>query len=308
MKKKILFTVLTILYIIGVLIYAEPELRTVVNDSQNRKVIEHFAYDVDKKSTEKKNDDYAVIAKYNTQLYDSRQAGLTEPWAFEQNSIEMAFPDFEEDIVGVLTVPSMDIKLPIYAGATKENMAKGVALLGETSYPSSGENVNTVLAAHRGWKGIPMFRNIEQIEIGDTFTIETSCELLTYKVTGTRIISPDDIDAICIQPGRNLATLITCHPYTKNYQRYVVYGELIESNQQDIDGATDNSEAYNSEAYISDAYISETDNSMAESTQNNDIEILDRELTWHRYGYLGIVVIGIGIFISGIYIFKKKSH
>ena len=87
-----------------------------------------------------------------------------------------------------------------------------------------------------------------------------------------------------------------------------MYGELIESNQQDIDGATDNSEAYNSEAYISDAYISETDNSMAESTQNNDIEILDRELTWHRYGYLGIVVIGIGIFISGIYIFKKKSH
>ncbi len=81
-----------------------------------------------------------------------------------------------------------------------------------------------------------------------------------------------------------------------------MYGELIDGTQHDIDGEAAVS------TYNSEAYISETDNSMAESTQNNDIEILDRELTWHRYGYLGIVVIGIGIFISGIYIFKMESH
>ena len=49
------------------------------------------------------------------------------------------------------------------------------------------------------------------------------------------MIDRDDIDAVKIIPGQDLVTLITCHPYTKNVQRYVVYCRRVsdgEENQQ----------------------------------------------------------------------------
>lgn len=43
--------------------------------------------------------------------------------------------------------------MPVYLGASTENMARGGALLGQTSMPLGGANTNTVIAAHRGYYG-----------------------------------------------------------------------------------------------------------------------------------------------------------
>ena len=53
-------------------------------------------------------------------------------------------------------------------------------------------------------------------------------ETLEYVVVGTRIISPDDVDAIKIQPDKDMITLFTCHPYASGgRQRYLVFCERI---------------------------------------------------------------------------------
>ena len=44
------------------------------------------------------------------------------------------------------------------------------------------------------------------------------------------IVWPDEIDKVLIQDGRDLVTLMTCHPYGKNSQRYLVYLERVEKN------------------------------------------------------------------------------
>jgi sortase A len=105
-------------------------------------------------------------------------------------------------------------------------MAKGVAVLGETSLPVRGENTNVVIAGHRGYWGTAMFRDIQLIQIGDKITITTPWDTLIYRVCELKIITPDDTNAVLIQPGRQLLTLLTCHPYTQNYQRYLVFAEL----------------------------------------------------------------------------------
>ena len=47
-----------------------------------------------------------------------------------------------------------------------------------------------------------------------------------YEVVDIQVISPDDVDAIKIQEGRDLVTLLTCHPYgTGGRYRLVVYCE-----------------------------------------------------------------------------------
>ena len=70
-----------------------------------------------------------------------------------------------------------------------------------------------------------MFRNIQKLKIGDDIKITNQWEELIYKVCDIKIIDSDDIDSILIQENRDLITLITCHPYRENYQRYVVYAE-----------------------------------------------------------------------------------
>ena len=58
----------------------------------------------------------------------------------------------------------MNVKLPLYLGATLENLRKGAAVMGETSLSLGTKDSNCVIAAHRGYQGIPYFREIEKLE------------------------------------------------------------------------------------------------------------------------------------------------
>ena len=136
---------------------------------------------------------------------------------------------FEDGVVGILSIPKMDLELPIYLGATADHLANGAAQLSQTSMPIGGTNTNCVLAGHRGWYGALFFRHIELLEIGDEVSITNLRETLTYQVVEIKVIEPNDIDQILIQPGRDLVTLLTCHPYGSGGRyRYVVYCERNE--------------------------------------------------------------------------------
>lgn len=65
--------------------------------------------------------------------------------------------------------------------------------------------------------------------VGDTVTLTNLWETLTYTVSDIQIILPHEVDKIKIQQGRDLLTLITCHPYASGgRQRFVVYCERAE--------------------------------------------------------------------------------
>ena len=62
-----------------------------------------------------------------------------------------------------------------------------------------------------------------------------SVNLPIYRVCDIKIIDPHDVTEILIQPGRELLTLLTCHPYASGgKQRHVVYCERVESSPVSI--------------------------------------------------------------------------
>lgn len=168
------------------------------------------------------------LEAYNRRIYEEGQANLCDPFSYETPPIDLTAYGFEENVIATIWIPRMDVELPVYLGASIDNMALGPAILGETSLPLRGENTNVVIAGHRGYRGAPMFRDIQLLQIGDKIMLTTPWETLIYRVCELEIISPADSNAILIQPGRQLLTLFTCHPYTKNYQRYLVRAELTE--------------------------------------------------------------------------------
>ena len=157
---------------------------------------------------------YAAMQDYNAEIYAGGQSGLTDPFAYEEAPLDLAAYGYDDDVLAVLWIPRLNLELPVYLGASRENLAKGAALLGQTSMPLGGENTNTVIAAHRGYYGAEMLRNVQQIQVGDKIQLTTPWKTLIYRVSELKIIDPSDINAVLIQPGRDLLTLSTCHPYT----------------------------------------------------------------------------------------------
>ena len=171
---------------------------------------------------------YHSIQTYNEWLVTINQGNLT-------NSVSMAIVPFTmtdyglpDEVFGVLHIPAMDLEMPIYLGANDANMAAGAAVLTQTSVPIGGINTNAVIAGHRGWNGYPYFLDIEKLQVADLVYITNIWEELIYQVTAIRIVYPDDVDAILIQPGKDMVTLMTCHPPNSGGRyRYLVYCERV---------------------------------------------------------------------------------
>lgn len=169
---------------------------------------------------------YAAMEEYNEKIYAEKQRGLSDPWAYEAAGIDLSSYGLEDGIIAVLSVPAMELEMPVYLGASYDNMALGAAVLGQTSLPIGGSNTNCVIAGHRGWNGAAYFLNIDKLRVGDELSITNRWETLDYIVSEIRIIEPNDTDQILIQEGRELLTLMSCHPYASGGKyRYLVICE-----------------------------------------------------------------------------------
>ena len=166
----------------------------------------------------------ADLQTYNRRIYNEKQSDLTDLEACEKPAADLTAYGIEDEIIGVLEIPAMELTMPVYLGASNAHLAAGAAVLGNTSAPIGGDSTNCVIAGHRGWKGADYFRHIDRLQVGDTVKLTNLWETLTYTVSDIQITQPHEVDMIKIQQGRDLLTLLTCHPYASGgRQRYVVY-------------------------------------------------------------------------------------
>lgn len=178
---------------------------------------------------------WADMVRYNENIYTQGQAGLSCEYDYQKPSFTLTQYGLADEVFGVISIPAMELEMPIFLGATEQHMAAGAAHLSQTSLPIGGENTNCVVAGHRGYNGASYFRYIDKLNVGDLVSVTNLWETLTYRVCEIKIIDPHDVTEILIQPGRELLTLLTCHPYASGgKQRYVVYCERVESSPVSI--------------------------------------------------------------------------
>jgi len=165
---------------------------------------------------------------YNAAIYEAGQTGLSDETAYEVPSFTLADYGLDREIFGVISIPSLDIEMPIYLGASYQHMADGAAHMTQTSLPIGGSNTNCVIAGHRGWRGASYFLYLTDLKVGDEVLVTNLWETLRYRVVEIQIIDPKDIDAILIQEGRELLTLLTCYRVASGEKlRYLVFCERI---------------------------------------------------------------------------------
>lgn len=149
---------------------------------------------------------------YNRTIWEEKQEGLCDPWSYQQPSFVLEEYGLADEVFGVISIPKLDLELPLFLGASEEHLSDGAAVLSQTSIPLGGSNTNCVIAGHRGWYGAAYFRYIDQLQSGDEVIITNLWESLRYVVVETTTIQPNDVEAIHIRENRDLLTLLTCHP------------------------------------------------------------------------------------------------
>ncbi|PRY60501.1 class E sortase [Glycomyces artemisiae] len=105
-----------------------------------------------------------------------------------------------------------------------------------------GEQGNFTLAGHN----VPaIFQKIRDLEPGDKVVIETKDYFYVYEVQEHVVVDETQVDITAPVPGDPGAepgdedywlTLFTCHPLWDNYERYVVYSQLVDTIDRDAEG------------------------------------------------------------------------
>ena len=169
---------------------------------------------------------------YNQQIFTNGQSDLSGKQSYETPSFRLKDYGLENEIFAVISIPVLELEMPVFLGATYQHLADGAAHQSQTSIPLGGENTNSVIAGHRGWGGASYFRYITNLEVGDEVIITNLWDTTIYEVVEIKIIMPNEVEKILIQPGRELVTLMTCHPYASGgRQRYLVICEPKEINE-----------------------------------------------------------------------------
>ena len=150
-RNHLLIIIAILLIITGIGIILFPS----ISNYQYEKQVEKDKKDFIDKMANQENENvleklYQELTRRNEELYESKQENLIDPFSYEQPSIDLSEYGIENNTIGYINIPKMEIELPILLGANSENMRKGAAHLTETSYPIGGKNTNSVIAAHRG--------------------------------------------------------------------------------------------------------------------------------------------------------------
>lgn len=134
-----------------------------------------------------------------------------------------------------LTMTTLEEPLPlIYSDTLEEEKIQEHLKQGAVVLPlgtAFGEPGNVVVTAHSsGSEAFGPYRfafaQLSELKEGDEFNIDTPTATYTYRVYGSEIVWPHEVDKLP-NDERSTVTLVTCWPLWTNFKRLLVNAELV---------------------------------------------------------------------------------
>jgi sortase A len=223
MKKTVL---IVILMIAGAAIAAYPFIADLRSAQVDRELLQAYDRTVDGLDAQTLTDELERAHAYN----DSVSGKVVEdPFvAGSGAALPLGYGDVlnvqGNGLMGYLTIPKLDISLPVYHDTTEEILQKGIGHIPTTALPVGGEGTHCVLTGHRGLSGRELFTNVDKLAIGDIFYMTVLGEIIAYEVDDIRTTLPADVTGITSVEGKDYMTLATCTPLGINSHRLLIRG------------------------------------------------------------------------------------
>lgn len=224
MKKKIIEIAFIL---IGIILIAYPIISACLSAFNQTVAISNYQEVINNLSDEEKENELQKARDYNSEM-----EGIV--------SVDISMSSNEDETVSYLNVlnigeamayisiPKIDVYLPIYHGLSEDVLQSGVGHLDTTSFPVGGEGTHAVLAGHTGLVRTKIFDDINKLKEKDKFYIDVLGETLAYEVDKIDVVLPDDTDTIVVEQDKDYVTLITCTPYMINTHRLLVRGSRVD--------------------------------------------------------------------------------
>lgn len=221
-KIKIIFAIIMI--VTGIGIFSYPFISNALSNHNASVAVEEYDKNV---STMQKEDIDAL--KKAAESYNSQLQSAEDKNAQGEGVANSGYVDLVQlgDAIGYISIPKIDIDLPIYEGTSDDVLTHGIGHLSDTSYPVGGSSTHSALSGHRGLAEAEMFTNLDKMQKGDMFYLHVLDDVLAYQVDQILVVEPDQTDALKIVKGEDLCTLVTCTPIGINSHRLLVRGTRV---------------------------------------------------------------------------------
>lgn len=225
MKKKKSSTLLLVLvFLVGLAVMLYPTISDAINRRHQSYAVASYTESVDSMSDADYTAYFDAADAFNQQIAADPDA-LYHPEQFPRYADTLDITG--TGIMGYITIPRIHVELPIYHGTGDAVLQSAAGHLEGTSLPVGGESTHAVISAHRGLPSAKLFTNLDQVEVGDTFTITVLDRVLTYEVDQISIVLPTEVDDLKVVDGKDYVTLMTCTPYGINTHRLLVRGHRV---------------------------------------------------------------------------------
>ena len=228
MKRKIKLGLLYGLALLAILILLYPFVSQLYYYEKSSGLIEEFEEDVYRLKENEEKERIELARIYNEAIINRNQVILEDP--FYEDKIDKASEEYAKmlelnEMIGILTIPSLKEKMPVYAGLSNKVLSKGVGHMTGTSLPIGGKDTHAVLTAHRGLPEARLFTDLDKVGKGDVFSFTNLHETLHYRVIDIYTIEPEDFSKVLVEKGKDYMTLLTCTPYMINSHRLLLRAE-----------------------------------------------------------------------------------
>ena len=240
MKKKASTILFVMIFLAGLSLLLYPFVANEWNNYRQKRLISTYESQVSELEAEGAIDyeaEWKRAEAYNKALLPSI---LPDSFAIASAADE---PDKEymsclnvtdDGMMGIVEIPKINIKLPIYHTTDEEVLAKAAGHLEGSSLPVGGENTHAVISAHRGLPSAALFTDLDKLKDGDHFLIHVLDDTLCYEVDQISVVEPEETNSLAVEDGEDLVTLLTCTPYGVNSHRLLVRGHRVPYDSEEI--------------------------------------------------------------------------
>ena len=219
--------------VVGISLIIYPTISNILKNFSFQKEINGYSDSVDELDDNIYAEYFAAADEYNQRI-----AARGVPYA---SLNEEEYAEYKKqlsvngtDVMGYIVISKINVSLPIYHGTRDAVLQSGTGHLEGTSLPVGGESTHSVICGHRGLPSATLFTHLDQLVIGDTFSIRVLNKTLTYEVDQIVDAEPTDWSELKIVEGKDYCTLLTCTPYGVNSKRLLVRGHRIETPEGEL--------------------------------------------------------------------------
>ncbi|MBR5970689.1 MAG: class C sortase [Lachnospiraceae bacterium] len=214
--------ILLFLFLLGLVIVLYPSFSNWWNKRDAVRAIATYNAALEEFVEEDHSEFWEEAERYNAGVAShGKLKEMTEEELAEYNTL---LDPVGNGMMGYLSIDAIDVHMPIYHTVDEAVLQVAIGHVPSSSLPTGGKGNHIALSGHRGLPSARILTDLDKLVEGDVFFITVMDRTLAYEVDQIKIVLPEEVDDLAIDPEEDYCTLITCTPYGVNSHRMLVRG------------------------------------------------------------------------------------